>query len=1573
MALSYVLQLALMSSLMACFEVAAESILRDTEAASIFTVTVLALCGEPSSTIFPQLPSSDASSNSAQSRMMSVPFYSLASGLPQRSSTADPSLLGSTQIPISNSTSALISYPATESTISSEVLKASTRSSSTPLLQTAESASETKSKSTPRTTSPDEGASNSSLLLPLQDAGNATSKSSMSDDETSSGPIQLRTSSTDPALATRTSTLSSNDAFSTTDRYDTDNAIHSESSTHSLSPLDPNSSGSSNSALADAQTSNDAAARSSSPISASAISTMSIIPSSANDPQGSDQTLTTNLVSSGGSQELVAQHLATSFVTSGATAFTSTIVTTNSIGSSSTLVLVGIPRSAFPVGLSSLEASISEETSSVLQTSASSSNFGVEPTTRTPLLSDVSKSSVTSSLHYTGTVLLESEDSGTSTAAATFYTFPSSSLTLASTYTSRVTVSSLPTPFFASTSTGSSAAAILAFNTTANTTKASTSAAFSSNRNLPPSGRLNDTTFQTSSHSLDPSLASLTGGLHSRPVSSGSFASRSQIPSSLGTDHFNVSSSIKENTTAQYVVSSSNVTFGTGLSTYPSLRPFGTGNSTYLAALSQAGYVTTFVPQIANFSAVQSSRISLITAPITISTVAPSGTVSGTFIVETPITQTITIYTSYDSTYTANSTTFLSSGPYLITEEIFTPAPTTTTLTSGYTGIYNTSFISTSPGDKTVTLLIETPLPFSTIVTGYDEGPSGTDILTSTYGFNETGSLRQVIISTPWPYTQATTGYNGTTTSTLTLTPAATDYVGTVLIETPYPFITSVTGYDEGPGGTDIYTSTVFFQDSTSAVTVLISTPYPYVNVTTFYDQGPQNNITSTSIARPQISNNFTGSLLTLIPASYVTSLVEYDAGPMLTNNITREVPATSGTGTEIVSVPFAYTISTTGTDEGPNGFATFTSTLRSSNITDGAPIATTIETVTIVVLTPFPYTTLTSLFTTTNLSAVITTELFVPTPTDFVGTVSLLVPDFLSISYSGYDGGNTVYTTTTISQSVSNSIVLIIVTPFPYITTTTDIDEGPQGSTTSTTTIRPSMDKSTGTVLVYTPDIYITTTVFFDDGPGGTDVMSSTQVPGNGTSIGTLFISSPYSYISITTEYDGGVGATSTIVETIPASISPPGSLITSIPDLYITSTTNYDDGPTGAADPSGTITSIESAATRSGLGTVVISTPDLYTALTTFSDEGPSGSVNSTAITPASLASDNIGSVVVYTPAPYTTSYVQYNDTTVSTSIVSASTGTGTVLIFQPSPTPISISYTSITLGYTGTTTSYLTTGITGNPVTVTVFTPDSNAPSTAVQTSSVTFSTTTTYSGTDVSTTTIQPATSTDNATATVIKIYPTCDYSCGNQGIRYAIYNNPYSDQYINDYPSFNSTLFKTQQPIAQGVTNYVGFAANIRNPSPYGQYIANIYDQPPQSISHLAVDHTFYICAPVSGNYSFNGIYADDITQIWLGDLAISGWDRANENLEQTFNYDYSSSYPASFTALLTQGYLYPVRVLWGNRFGDGEFNIAIYAPDGGLLLSSNTTDSPYVYTSPNILLNSCDGSAPAFPAWGLQT
>ena len=131
---------------------------------------------------------------------------------------------------------------------------------------------------------------------------------------------------------------------------------------------------------------------------------------------------------------------------------------------------------------------------------------------------------------------------------------------------------------------------------------------------------------------------------------------------------------------------------------------------------------------------------------------------------------------------------------------------------------------------------ISTPYPYVTSFSYTDVGRTGTvsptaSIISAASVPSRTGTLVSIL---PDVYKTKTGPYTGcdilTTPITSVTAPASGPTVGTVGITTQPPVVTSVIGYDQGPGGTDVRTST-----STGvnvAPTVYISTPYPYITIT---------------------------------------------------------------------------------------------------------------------------------------------------------------------------------------------------------------------------------------------------------------------------------------------------------------------------------------------------------------------------------------------------------------------------------------------------------------------------------------------------------------------------------------------------------------------------------------------------------------------------------------------------------------------------------------------------------------------------------------------------------------------
>lgn len=118
-----------------------------------------------------------------------------------------------------------------------------------------------------------------------------------------------------------------------------------------------------------------------------------------------------------------------------------------------------------------------------------------------------------------------------------------------------------------------------------------------------------------------------------------------------------------------------------------------------------------------------------------------------------------------------------------------------------------------------------------------------------------------------------------------------------------------------------------------------------------------------------------------------------------------------------------------------------------------------------------------------------------------------------------------------------------------------------------------------------------------------------------------------------------------------------------------------------------------------------------------------------------------------------------------------------------------------------------------------------------------------------------------------------------------------------------------------------------------------------------------------IFAQVPGKYVFTISNPDDIVFLYLGDKAVSGWARNNANAVASC----CSSYPtwASTSYTLEAGDYLPFRIVFGQQGGPVKFAFSITAPDGTVILDSNTSESDFV------VQYSCDGtSAPAFAPFG---
>lgn len=182
------------------------------------------------------------------------------------------------------------------------------------------------------------------------------------------------------------------------------------------------------------------------------------------------------------------------------------------------------------------------------------------------------------------------------------------------------------------------------------------------------------------------------------------------------------------------------------------------------------------------------------------------------------------------------------------------------------------------------------------------------------------------------------------------------------------------------------------------------------------------------------------------------------------------------------------------------------------------------------------------------------------------------------------------------------------------------------------------------------------------------------------------------------------------------------------------------------------------------------------------------------------------------------------------------------------------------------------------------------------------------------------------------------------------------SNPYYNGDVK-YSSFNVETFKTTTPKLTGVTSVAGLSHDGSGTpdSIYGS-------SQKYSYSYMALNHRGYIFAKETGVYTFSSL-ADDITLIWIGSSAYSGFTRANAFLDVAY-----SAGTKTMKMTLQQGQYYPFRVVYGNGQQVAKFTINAVAPDGTTFFGSDSGPSPY------IVQYSCDGvTAPKYADFGKET
>ncbi|KAK6511545.1 hypothetical protein TWF481_000457 [Arthrobotrys musiformis] len=197
------------------------------------------------------------------------------------------------------------------------------------------------------------------------------------------------------------------------------------------------------------------------------------------------------------------------------------------------------------------------------------------------------------------------------------------------------------------------------------------------------------------------------------------------------------------------------------------------------------------------------------------------------------------------------------------------------------------------------------------------------------------------------------------------------------------------------------------------------------------------------------------------------------------------------------------------------------------------------------------------------------------------------------------------------------------------------------------------------------------------------------------------------------------------------------------------------------------------------------------------------------------------------------------------------------------------------------------------------------------------------------------------------------HPMPDLSCYNR-LEYAVYRHSFTNDDVRSYPAFNVEYFKTAIPLFNETTPIVGIVGDSNTDSIYHAHV--------RGLDYTAVNHRGYLYAPQSGTYTFSAYPAHDITLLWVGATAFSGFTRENANIEQLIGGD-----PLTYDIFLTAGKYYPIRILWGNALGEAYLNFTVTAPNREVIVSSNK-ETLYFLT------NSCDGTtAPAFAPFGQES
>ncbi|KAM0416438.1 hypothetical protein ACHAPD_005364 [Fusarium lateritium] len=714
-------------------------------------------------------------------------------------------------------------------------------------------------------------------------------------------------------------------------------------------------------------------------------------------------------------------------------------------------------------------------------------------------------------------------------------------------------------------------------------------------------------------------------------------------------------------------------------------------------------YVTVFQPH---------TGTDVITGPVVITTIAPANGQPGTVIIETPVapesSSTPLPAESGTSAPQATATYVTVYRPHTGTDKITAPVTITTINPSG--GQPGTVIVETP--DQDLPPVTTSAGPAASYVTVY-QPHTGTDRITApvtittiepangqpgTVIIETPGQQAPPVTSTPAPasYVTISRPYTGTgqiTEPTTTTVPPQGDQPGTVIVETP---------------------GQKAFQASTTSSPSYVTISRPYTGT----DQ-----ITAPIVTTVPPQGDQPGTVIYETQAPFVTVYRPYIGTGQITGPITVSTIAPNGDqpGTIIVETPGAGPAVTT-TPPAPS-YVTVTNPYTGTQMLTEPTTVTTVppqgdQPGTVIVETQGPYVTISTLYT-------------------GVGTIAGPVP-ISTISPQGNQPG-------TIVMGTLGSYVTITT---QY--TGTELISGPR----TITTIPPQGDQP-GTVVVETPQFYVTTTVPYTGVDQITAPITATTIPPSGDRPGTVVVQTQAPFATIYRPHTGPDRITApVIVSTIAPNGDQPGTIIVETPgsEPPVTTTPPAPSYTTIYEEYTGTSDMTEASA-RTTIqpqgdqpGTIIFDTPGVRVISTSAAQTsyvtvyqphtGPDRITEPVTITTVAPQGDQPGTVIIETPGSepaittgpaiqpsYVTVYQPHTgpdritEPVTITTVVPQGDQPGTVIIETPGSQPpvtsspvAEPSYVTVFRPHTG------IDSITA-PVTVTIIEPQGDQPGTVV----------------------------------------------------------------------------------------------------------------------------------------------------------------------------------------------------------------------------------------------------------------